>query len=275
MPLLLVLTGCVTHVRTPDIPPPAGKSLRTDFTVTTVTYTPADWPQQLQAELYRPEGPGPFPAVVVVHGGGWDSRDRSDMHGVAKKLAKRGFVALNIQYRLAPRFRYPASLEDTQQAVRWLRANARRHGVDAARIGGWGYSAGAHLVALAATAGTGSDAALQGVVAGGMPSDFPHYPQSPIIGKYIGGSFAERRDTWLEASPARRVTKQTPPMFIYHGGWDRLVYVEDAYTMKAALDAKGIPNELYIARGLGHIATFALGFGAEGSGMDFLEATLR
>lgn len=275
LPLLLGLSGCVTHVRTPDGPVPPREPLRTGFSVQSVTYTPAGWPQTLQAELYRPEGPGPFPAVVVVHGGGWDARDRSDMEGVAKKLARRGFVALNIQYRLAPRFLYPASLEDTQQAVRWLRANAGEHGVDPARIAGWGYSAGGHLVALAATAGAGSDAALQAVVAGGMPADFSHYPHSPIIGRYIGSGFAQRRETWLEASPARRVTAQTPPMFLYHGSWDRLVYVNDAHAMKTALDSAGVANELYIARGLGHIATFLLGFGAEGNGMDFLDRRLR
>lgn len=279
LPLLLALAlcGCASHdfspptLRNAPVPPP----MKADYTLTkAVTYTPAGWPQALPADLYQPAGTGPFPAVVVAHGGGWNGRDRGDMDGISKKLARRGFVVLNIEYRLAPRFLYPASLEDTQQAVRWLRSKAAGLKIDPQRIAGWGYSAGAHLVALAATAGAGSDAALQAVVAGGMPSDFPHYPVSPIISKYMGGTLAEKRESWIEASPARRVTKQTPPMFVYHGSWDRLVYPEDARTMKAALDAQGVPNELYIARGLGHIGTFLLGFGAEGAGIDFLAQTL-
>lgn len=274
--LMLLLSGCITHLRSPDAGLPAVPApVQTEFTMRTVTYSPSDWPQVLQGDLYQPRGAGPFPGVVMVHGGGWDGRDRRDMDGISKKLARRGYLVLNIDYRLAPQFLYPASLEDTRQATRWLRANARALKLDAGRIAGWGYSAGAHLVALAATADAGAATRLQAVVAGGLPSDLPHYPVSPIITRYIGAPYAQKEAVWIEASPARRVTKDSPPMFVYHGSWDRLVYPDDAQTMKAALDAAGVRNELYLVHGLGHILTFVLGFGAETSGMDFLDRTLR
>jgi acetyl esterase/lipase len=271
---LAELAGCAIHDGRPDQAPP--QPAHAEYRVREhVTYTPSGWPQALQGDLYQPLGEGPFPAVIVVHGGGWNSRDRTDMDAVSRKLAQRGYVALNIDYRLAPRFLFPASSEDVRAAIGWLRTHADELGVDRGRIGGWGYSAGAHLVALAATADAPAEARLQAVVAGGTPADLPHYPVSPIISRYIGAPFADARDQWLAASPVTHVDSRDPPMFLYHGSWDRLVYVEDAYTMKAALDRAGVPNELYVARGRGHIGMFLLGGGAESAGIEFLDRHLR
>ena len=269
-----LLASCATHVGKPD-----GRALpapERDYTVQRgVTYTPPAWPQALQADVYVPEGAGPFPAVIVVHGGGWDRRDRSDMTGISEKLARRGYVAVNIDYRLAPTHLYPAQLDDTRAAIRWVRAHAPALRVDPRRVGGWGYSAGGHLVALAGMAKSGAADALQAVVAGGTPSDLPHYPVSPIITRFIGAPFAQQRESWRDASPVTHVDRGDPPVFQYHGTWDKLVYVDDAYTFKSALDAAGVRNELYLVRGGGHITTFLGGFGAEGAGIGFLDRTLR
>ncbi len=271
----VLLTACVSHVGRPDranrpTPHQASFTVQRD-----VTYSPEGWPQALKADLYLPADESLHPAIVMVHGGGWDSRDRSDMTSISRKLAKRGYVVLNVEYRHAPEFLYPAALEDVRVATRWLRTNADRLHVDPSRIGGWGYSAGAHLVALAAVTTTDPDARLQAVVAGGTPADLPHYPVSPIISKFIGADFASARQTWLDASPVEHVTSGDPPMFLYHGTWDRLVYVEDAIKMKQALDAAGVPSQLYLVRGGAHITTFLLGFGAERAGVEFLDQYLR
>lgn len=272
--LALVLCGCVSHVGAPRSRPAGVGPLA--FTVERdVVYTAAGGPAPQRADVYRPVGSGPFPAVVVVHGGGWDRRDRSDMDGISEKLAGRGYVVANIDYRLAPAHRYPAALEDTQAAIRWMRANAARLHVNAERVGGWGYSAGGHLVALAGMLDEPADTRLQAVVAGGTPSDLPHYPVSPIITRFIGAPFAQARETWLAASPVTHVDAGDPPVFQYHGTWDKLVHVEDADTFKAALDRAGVANELYRVRGSGHIGTFLLGFGAEAAAIDFLDRQLR
>jgi acetyl esterase/lipase len=240
-----------------------------------VVYTPAGWPRAQTADLYLAKGRQPAPAVVTVHGGGWDSRDRADMRSLARKLASRGYVVLNIDYRLAPEFHHPAQLEDVQQAIRWLRQNAGRLGIDQDRIGAWGYSAGAHLAALAATDAGDATARLQAVVAGGTPSDLPHYPKSPIITRFIGTTYAADPQRWTAASPLAHVTAKAPPMFLYHGTWDRLVYVDDTTRFHEALQRAGVPAELYLIRGAGHIATYLFGFGAEGAGIDFLDRVLR
>src|SRR5262245_50073490 len=87
-----------------------------------VVYTPAGWPEALRADLYQPQAAnGTRPAVLLVHGGGWRSRNRNDMNGIAKRLAARGFVVMNVSYRLAPAHRFPAQVHDLQVALRWLR----------------------------------------------------------------------------------------------------------------------------------------------------------
>src|SRR5438105_14864187 len=79
----------------------------------------------LKLDLAMPkDGDGPFPVVVCVHGGGWTHGDRADLQKTIEALAHRGYVAVAVDYRLAPRDHFPAPLEACKAAVRWLRANA-------------------------------------------------------------------------------------------------------------------------------------------------------
>ena len=81
--------------------------------------------QPLRMNLYVPEGEGPFPAVMLVHGGAWRMGNRWHMHSVAQKLASRGYTVASISYRFAPAHRFPAQLEDCADAVRFLRKTHR------------------------------------------------------------------------------------------------------------------------------------------------------
>jgi acetyl esterase/lipase len=240
-----------------------------------LVYTPQDWPQPLHADAYVPRGDGPFPAVVVVHGGGWNGRDRSDMDGISEALARNGFVVLNIQYRLAPAFHHPAPVQDVRAAVSYLRREAAALKVDPARIGGWGYSAGAHLVTLAANAPDRGVALLQAVVAGGMPADFRRYPDSPVITEYIGAPFAKASEAWHAASPFLQVSADDPPMFLYHGKLDRIVQPEELPAMRQALEDQGVPVESHEVPMLGHIATFLFSGESRERAIDFLQRRLQ
>src|SRR6476469_216257 len=102
--------------------------------------------QHLQVDLARPDGEGPYPAVVCIHGGGFRAGNRQSYDGLIKKLAKNGYVAITVEYRLAPKYPFPAAIYDVKAAVRWLRANATKYHVDPNRIGATGDSAGGHLV---------------------------------------------------------------------------------------------------------------------------------
>lgn len=240
-----------------------------------IPYTPANWPQQLRADLYVPSGTGPFAAVVVVHGGGWNGRNRQDMTGISESLAERGFVVLNIEYRLAPAFHHPAPVQDVRAAVGYLRQRASEIGVDPHRIGGWGYSAGAHLVTLAANSDPGSVPLMKAVVAGGMPADFRRYPHSPVIGEYIGASYADAKAIWEAASPYLQVSPGDPAMFLYHGNGDRMVQPDELTAMQAQLERNRVPVEIRQVPVLGHIATFLLSRASRSDGIDFLDRYLR
>lgn len=238
-----------------------------------VAYSPPGWPEVLRGDFYRPVGQRDVPAVVMVHGGGWDGRDRSDMDSLSAGLAEHGYAVLNIDYRLAPEYRYPAAVHDVVQAAHWLVAHADRLGIDASRLGGWGYSAGAHLVAMAALGGDGPE--FSAVVAGGMPSELPRYPKSPLITGFLGETYANAPTLWREASPITHVGPDSPPMFLYHGTRDRLVSFDDSAAMKQALDEAGVPAQLHPVTALGHITTFVLGWGAREDAVAFLDERLQ
>jgi acetyl esterase/lipase len=102
------------------------------------------------ARLYQPAGRGPFPAVLQIHGGAWNGKDRSDGQNTALDLAAAGIVVLSIEFRNAPEAPYPASLQDINYGIRWLKAHASEFGSSADRVGVYGTSSGGHQAILAA-----------------------------------------------------------------------------------------------------------------------------
>lgn len=104
----------------------------------------------LMATLYRPQGAGPFAAVVEVHGGAWTSRDRFNNKDTATAMAKAGIVVMSIDFRMPPEAAYPGSLQDINLAIRWLKVHAREFGSAPERVGAYGTSSGGHQVLLAA-----------------------------------------------------------------------------------------------------------------------------
>lgn len=230
--------------------------------------------QPLRADIYLPAGAGPFPAVLVVHGGAWRSGSRAQLGGLAERLAQAGYTAVAISYRLAPEHKFPTQLDDCRDAVRWMRSEAAKWKIDPARIGGLGYSAGGHLVALLgalngselqtvqpddaddSVAGTDKPdptAKLQVVIAGGAPCEFRTIPaESGWLAFWLGGTRAEEPDAYRLASPAAFATSDDPPMYFYHGETDRLVALQSPQEMCKQLDEAGVENELYVVAHAGH-----------------------
>lgn len=122
---------------------------RFEFQVRDIEYQRFEGRPRL-ARLYQPSGTGPFPAIVQVHGGAWNSKDRSDGQNTALDLAASGIVVLSIDFRNAPEAPYPASLQDINYAIRWLKAHAAEFGSTADRVGIYGTSSGGHQAILAA-----------------------------------------------------------------------------------------------------------------------------
>jgi acetyl esterase/lipase len=220
---------------------------------------------ELRADVYVPEGGERFAGVLVVHGGSWQRGKKEDMRRVAERLAENGYTAVSIDYRLAPAYRYPAPLYDCKEAVRWMRRHAARYRIDPRRIGAFGYSAGAHLVALLATTdaadgleGEGDEATptrIQAAVAGGTPTDLRAFADNRTFESFLGGTAAELPDLYARASPITFAGAGDPPMFFYHGRHDWIVDVSQARAMVDVLRAAGVPVEYHEAT-LGHAVTF-------------------
>ncbi len=248
-------------------------------------FTPQNWAEALYATVYQPEGPGPHPAVLLSHGGGWQSFSPDSIAGTAEYLAERGFVVVNIEHRFAPEYRFPAQLHDVQQAMHWVHDNAARLAIDPENIGAFGFSAGAHLLSLmAVVAGQGGplDEHYGGlrtrpaaVVAGATPTDLRKWQEGRLVEAFIGGTQAEMPDAYAMASPVVHVHADAPPFFIFHGTWDHLVPVDHATDFQEALQEASITTELYLQHLRGHYASFIFRGGAVQEGTQFLYRHLR
>lgn len=242
---------------------------------------------ELKADIYEPSGEGPFPAVLVVHGGAWRSGGKTQMSFVAQRLVASGYVAVAIAYRLAPDHKFPAQIEDCKSAVRWMRTHAAEYKIDPNQIAGWGYSAGGHLVALLGTTdakdglegpdveASSPSTRLQAVIAGGAPCDFRAMaPNVGLLAYWLGGTRSEKPEVYHAASPRSFVTADDPPIFFYHGNGDTLVDIASPKGMMQDLETAGVPTGLYMIPEANHIqAIFDAPAGKEA--MAFLDKYLK
>ncbi len=196
--------------------------------------------REMKLDLYRPkERARALPAIVCIHGGGWYKGERSSMTTLARALASRGYVAVTISYRLSGEAKFPAAIQDCKAAVRWLRANAVEYGIDPAKIGVTGLSAGGHLAALLATSGGVSEldgeggnadqsSAVQACVPMGAQSDLESGRIRDLSGKaddpfyrtFLGDSQAAIPQTYALASPRHHLEKSDPPLLFMAGALD-------------------------------------------------------
>ena len=283
--LLLVLSslsaGCHVHLGAES---ESTTTTRTDSgyeigsAIMDFAYSEPAWPQTLRADLYLPQRSGPLPVVMVIHGGGWANRSREDMTSISRDLAERGYAVMNLDYRFAPRYTYPAQLDDLQQAREWLAANAESYQLDLDRVNAWGYSSGAHLAALLGSLDRGPAVdqtpkmpRLRAVVAGGIPADLRKYRNSPIVMRFMGGALDDMPARYAEASPLYHVSADDPPVFLYHGKLDALVSDDQSLDYYDALKTAGVETELYLHPLHGHMSMFLFGGEAENRAMDFLD----
>lgn len=192
----------------------------------------------LEMDIYRPKGAwGELPAVVCVHGGGWGKGNRVNYSKPAQALAARGYVTATISYRLSGEAPFPAQIQDCKAAVRFLRANAGKYGIDPDKIGATGHSAGGHLVALLATTGevgelegeggnAGISSAIQAALPMGAQTNFMSErnreisSQKEIWQKFLSGSQEEQPETYRLASPLSHLDKDDPPCWFITGEHD-------------------------------------------------------
>ena len=224
--------------------------------------------------------------IVFIPGSGWHAPLTYDAaplkaSGFAKQyvppLTEAGFTVFVINHRAAPRYAYPAALEDSQRAVRFVRRNAERFGIDADRIGGVGGSSGGHLISLLGVLDGGGDlsssdpverenAKLQAVFARAAPTNLTRF-----VGRLSSASVAsllrmrlgprdapnsEEFRTYRKASPAAYVTPDDPPFLLIHGTADERVPFAQSEEFEARLRAEGIEADLVAIQDGGHGSSF-------------------
>ena len=258
---------------TKDYPPPhlavtrpAGVTVEED-----VRYSATDSTARTLIIAYPEPGPELRPAIVHFHGGGW--RKGSASRATAVRFAAEGFVGVSINYRHSQEAIFPAAVHDGKSAVRWLRANAEKYGVDPGRIGLFGGSAGGHLALL--TGLSAGDTELEGsgphgeyssevaaIVSNYGPTDFSKMndapgdmdhdsPTSPES-RFVGGPVQELSEAVQRANPINYVDAKDPPVLLVHGREDMSVPFNQSELLYAVLQREGIISELLPVAHAGH-----------------------
>jgi acetyl esterase/lipase len=223
---------------------------------------------ELKLDLARPaEGDGPFPGVLVIHGGAWRAGNKDGNRRLLSEFAKRGYVAISPQYRFCPKEIFPAQVFDVKAAVRWLRSHAKDYKIDSEHIGAMGFSAGGHLSLMLGV--TGPDDGLEGEVTGDAPSsrvqavvnyfgptdlaadDLPDVTK-PLVRDFIGGTPADKPEAASKASPLTFVTKDDPPILTFQGTKDPLVPYTQAIKLCDALTKVGVAGRVELIVGGSH-----------------------
>lgn len=194
--------------------------------------------------------PTPRPALVVVHGGSWQGGTRTEFRSMNEHLATRGWLVASIDYRLAPRWPFPAALDDVRAAMAFLRTHASELDADPSHVALLGRSAGTQLALLAAY--TRPDPSVLGVVGLYGPADLRYafeHPNHPWIldsratlRAYLGGSPNDLPRVYESASPIAHITGSTPPTLLIHGGRDQLVKEAQSARLDARLARAGRPH---------------------------------
>lgn len=222
---------------------------------------------ELRMDIAVPEGAGPFPAVVCLHGGGWSMGSKKSFHRALGEFAAQGVVAATAQYRLAPGARFPVQLDDVRAAVRFLRAHAAEWKIDPARVSLLGASAGGHLALLAAFRQAGSPDAVDKVIGISGPTDLRDWRMGPgpeenlrqTVGKSGAGLLVDllgetdrSAPVYAAASPVAQVRPGLPPVLLFHWKEDQAVAAEQAARLAARLAEAGVPCQAVWFEGRGH-----------------------
>ena len=214
----------------------------------------------LLADIASPDGDGPFPVILAVHGGRWIRGNRRDSTTIdVREWAGYGFFAMSIDYRLVTGTPAPACYQDTLCAVRWVHAHRDEYRLDTGRLFLIGMSAGGHLVSLAATLGEGRFGRTGGW------EDQPHTFTAAISvsGTYElrgldwGSGWMPLGEPWDEArryaSPIEHVAADNRPQLILHSDDDHSIPVQQALDMVSALQDAGASHEFVHYTDRGHM----------------------
>jgi acetyl esterase len=230
--------------------------------------------RQLMARVYQPQGAGPFPTILDLHGGAWNAKDRHAEEPMDRALAASGLLVVAIDMTLAPEAPYPACVQDANYGVRWLKANAASWNGDGSKIGVYGSSSGGHVAELLAM--RPRDARYNAIPLAGAPNGDATIAyvamRSPVSNPFARFQNAEtlKRDAMVknhltffkpwetihESNPQEILERHegvtTVPLLIMQGGLDDNVLPAVQETFAAAYRAAGGDCQLHVFEGCEH-----------------------
>jgi acetyl esterase/lipase len=207
--------------------------------------------EQLKLNIYRPGYEHePLPGVLVIQGGSWQSGDNREFVALNGYLAARDYLVFSMNYRLAPKWKFPAGRNDVLSAIAYLKVYAKELGLDPTRLALVGRSAGGQLALLAAY--TANEPSIRGVVSVYGPTDLRYGYEHPapralvdtraVLETYLGGSPAKMDDAYFAASPINFVQSASPPTLLIHGLHDSHVSPEESARLEAKLQAASVQH---------------------------------
>jgi len=208
--------------------------------------------EQLTLDIYKPgyNHGQPVPGVLVMHGGSWQNGNSRELMALNAYLAARDYVVVSIDYRLAPKWKFPAGRDDVLSAIAYLKVYGHEFGLDATRLALLGRSAGGQLALLAAY--TAGEPAIRGVVSVYGPTDLKFGYDRPaakglldtrgVLETYLGGPPAKADEAYFAASPINFVTAASPPTLLVHGMNDGHVSPEESARLEARLTKAKVRN---------------------------------
>ena len=215
--------------------------------------------RQLHLDAYYKKGRKIQPAVLLIHGGGWKSGDKSQMKIYAQELAIKGYSCFTIEYRLSPEAQYPAAIFDVKNAIKYIKANAKKFNVNPDKVAILGCSSGGQMAALIGTTNNNLDyesasvinenASVQAIIDldGVLAFKHPESEEGKAASLWLGGSYEEKPEIWNQASALNQVSASTPPiLFInsdmtrFHAGRTDMISKLNNYQIYS--EVKSIPN---------------------------------
>lgn len=276
--LLILLTSCLA---VPVASAPTARAA--DATVHKDIAYGEDRGRKLLLDVYEPSTPGSGrPGVILIHGGGWYRGDKSLWTTEGDDLAAMGWVGFAINYNMNQP-RWPGEFQDVEQSITWVRQNASQYGVDPAKLGVIGSSAGAHLGDLAGTWGSGpldTGTRVGAVVSWSAPFDLTELANNPLgppedgcsnaglpvcqnrlrigeaVTEFLGCQPSSCADTYTDASPGTHIDPSDPPILLANSDME-LIPLQQAQQAKAEFDAKGVPNKLVVVPGHHHASQYS------------------
>lgn len=208
---------------------------------------------QLKADIYSPKNQNNnYPAIILIHGGGWISGSKENQKYMAQQLAKNGFVAMTINYRLADIAKYPAPIKDIDQAINYLINNKKEYAINPKKIAILGASAGAQLATLVGVKSKKIKAIIN--VDGIVSFVHPEAEEGQYAAYWLGNWKEKNLSLWKEASPLEYVNKHTPPtLFInssqprFHAGRDDMMKLLNHYNIYTEMhEIKDSPHSFWL-----------------------------